>query len=187
VLTFGIAPVVLVYAWGFEFIRPEHNTLTNVSILILFMYLLCGTFRLARFNLQSSKSAEILTSKSKKDFVGLPIPAAAGVIAAMIHFHPERMKGRTDSEDLLIAWSLVALIGLLGFLMVSRIRYSSFKSVGTGRLPTYPVLLIAGIGMSIWLYSQWVLLLFAAGYLLYGLVGAIIRNTVLRNRQAASA
>jgi phosphatidylserine synthase len=75
---------------------------------------------------------------------------------------------------------MMMLIALLGILMVSTLRYTSFKNVGTGRRSFYVILLIAAIGMSIWLYSRHVLLALSVGYVSHGVVWYLI--TLLRPR-----
>jgi CDP-diacylglycerol--serine O-phosphatidyltransferase len=64
----------------------------------------------------------------------------------------------------------MALVAILGILMVSTLRYTSFKTVGTGRRNLYIVLLIAAVGMLMWLYSQYILLLIAALYVSHGVI-----------------
>jgi len=186
VLTFGIAPVALVYAWAFESIPSNQTGLHDLAVFALFMYLLCGTFRLARFNLQSTKP-QTEDSGPKKFFVGMPIPAGAGVIAAIVHFAPTPIQQLSGVDPSTVTWMLVGLMGLLGFLMVSRIRYTSFKSLGTGRLPIYPILLIAGFGMAVWLYSQYVLLILASVYLIHGILGALYRNLPFVKKSATQS
>lgn len=181
VLTFGIAPVVLIYGWAFESIPSSETGLHNLAVFALFMYLICGAFRLARFNLQSNKPPSE-EQGPRKYFVGMPIPAGAGVIAAIVHFSPTPLHESFGSSERVLIWLVVGLMALLGFLMVSTIRYSSFKSLGTGRLPIYPILLLVGFGMIVWLYSQYVLLILATVYLAHGLLGAAYRNLPFRNR-----
>ena len=81
VVTFGIAPTALLYAWSFGGIYNEGTFGHNLGIFLLFAYLMCGAFRLARFNLQAirpQKLEEGATKIDKKNFVGLPIPPAGG-------------------------------------------------------------------------------------------------------------
>ena len=73
------------------------------------------------------------------------------------------------------------LIAVLGVLMVSTLRYSSMKTVGTGRRNLYIVLLVAAIGMLMWLYSRYVLLILSVGYVSHGLVWYVISH--LRSRR----
>ena len=91
VLTFGIAPTVLMYSWAVGATLQEGSSLHAFGVFVLFMYLMCGTFRLARFNLQATRPRVLLegTPKvDKKNFVGLPIPPAAGLLAAIVYLHP---------------------------------------------------------------------------------------------------
>ncbi|HLM61668.1 MAG TPA: CDP-alcohol phosphatidyltransferase family protein, partial [Pyrinomonadaceae bacterium] len=91
VLTFGIAPTVLMYSWAIGATFDEANSLHSFGVFVLFMYLMCGTFRLARFNLQSTRPRVLIegTPKiDKKNFVGLPIPPAAGLLASIVYLHP---------------------------------------------------------------------------------------------------
>src|ERR687893_200779 len=91
VLTFGIAPAVLVYAWGYGATFPDGSPAHKFGWFISFMFLMCGAFRLARFNVQATRPRTLAAGSAKvdkKSFVGLPIPAAAGLLAAIIHFAP---------------------------------------------------------------------------------------------------
>jgi len=138
------------------------------------MYLMCGGFRLARFNVQATRPrilAEGTVKVDKKSFVGLPIPAAAAIIAAIIHFAPRSFAQYPPDSAKLYSILVMALVGTLGALMVSTIRYSSFKTVGTKRRSTRLVILVvAGLCTLIWLYSRYMLLLIAGVYALHGLV-----------------
>ncbi len=83
VLTFGIAPAVLAYAWGYGSALKEGTDLHKLGWFLSFMYLMCGVFRLARFNVQAARPrilAEGTPKLDKKNFIGLPIPAAAALI-----------------------------------------------------------------------------------------------------------
>jgi CDP-diacylglycerol--serine O-phosphatidyltransferase len=172
VLTFGIAPAVLAYAWGYGSVLRDGSDLHKLGWFLSFMYLMCGVFRLARFNVQAARPrilAEGTPKLDKKNFVGLPIPAAAALIAALIHFAPKPLIEYEPRAAILYSCLLMALIGCLSALMVSTLRYSSFKSVGTQRRSTRRViLLIASIGMLIWLFSRYVLLILMVIYVLYG-------------------
>lgn len=183
VLTFGIAPAVIVYAWGYGSALEEGSDLHKLGWFISFMYLMCGAFRLARFNVQSSRPrvlAEGTPKVDKKNFVGLPIPAAAGLIAAIVHFSPRPLLYYELNQRNIYSGLLIGLVGCLSALMVSTIRYSSFKSVGTRRRSTrVMILLMASFVMLIWLYSRYVLLALMMAYVLHGIVlrvGAIFRR-----------
>lgn len=173
VLTFGIAPVVLMYSWGIGATFEESNALHNLGVFCLFVYLMCGVLRLARFNIQATRPRVLKegTPKiDKKHFVGLPIPPSAGLLAALVHFAPLPLI--FYGEGLARFYSIIILILVcgLGFLMVSTIRYTSFKNVGMGRKNLYLILILGIIGMLFWLYSQYVLFILAAGYVSHGLL-----------------
>ncbi|MGH9902560.1 MAG: CDP-alcohol phosphatidyltransferase family protein, partial [Pyrinomonadaceae bacterium] len=139
VLTFGIAPAVLAYAWGYGAALPDGSNLHKLGWFLSFVFLMCGAFRLARFNVQATRPrplAEGTTKVDKKSFVGLPIPMAGGLIAALIHFSPDPLvPARFGSQELAGLYSglLMLLVAALSALMVSTIRYSSFKAIGAGR------------------------------------------------------
>jgi CDP-diacylglycerol--serine O-phosphatidyltransferase len=174
VVTFGIAPTVLAYCWGYGSALTDGTNGHKLGWFISFMYLMCGAFRLARFNVQATRPrvlAEGATKTDKKSFVGLPIPAAAAILAAIVHFSPRPLVSYPEASSIWYSGLLIALVGVLGALMVSSIRYSSFKTVGTKRRSTRMViLLVAALGMLIWLYSRYMLLLLAVIYATHGLL-----------------
>ena len=177
VLTFGIAPTIMAYSWAVGASFPENSPAHNIGLFILFMYLMCGTFRLARFNLQAMRPRVLMEGApkvDKKSFVGLPIPLAAGLIASIVHFTPYPLSFYGESMARFYTVLLLILLAGLGLLMVSTIRYTSFKNVGTGRRSIYLILVIAAVGMLIWLYSQYVLLIITTAYVAHGLIGYLI-------------
>ena len=109
IVTFGVAPALLSYAA----ISPNFGRL---AWLIPFFYLVCGATRLARFNVQTH-------GRESRYFVGLPTPAAAGSVGALILFSHNR------SIESLMGGPLLAALMLVGVLMVSTFRYPSFKSL----------------------------------------------------------
>jgi len=174
VLTFGIAPAVLAYAWGYGAAFPDGSQAQKLGWFVSFMFLICGALRLARFNVQATRPRPLLegTAKvDKKNFVGLPIPAAAGLIASIVHFAPTPLKAYEGELASLYSGLIMGLIAVLGPLMVSTIRYSSFKGVGgTRRSTTRVILFVAAVGMLVWLYSRYTLLAIVSAYVLHGLV-----------------
>lgn len=183
VVTFGIAPAVLAYTWGYGSAFREGTDLHNLGWFLSFMFLMCGSFRLARFNVQATRPrvlAEGTPKVDKKNFVGLPIPAAAALIAAIVHFAPWPIAYYGAERAQLYGTLLMGLVGVLGALMVSSLRYSSFKSAGTTRRSTrMMILLIGAVGMLIWLYSRYVLLAIVTAYVLHGIlfrIGSIFRR-----------
>jgi len=163
VVTFGVAPSVLAYIWGLKSISPTlppyAKHVQQIGWIVSFAFLICGAMRLARFNIQSTRPPSPVGPSSKRYFVGMPIPAGAGMIAAIIHFAP----------DPLNAWVLGALwnilVGFLAFLMISTIRYPSFKHIDLrNRRSAINVYLLAMLVALIYLYSQLVLLILATTY-----------------------
>jgi CDP-diacylglycerol--serine O-phosphatidyltransferase len=106
----------------------------------------------------------------KKNFIGLPIPAAAGLIASIVHFAPQPIVLRGANLADLYNILLMILIGGLGLLMVSTLRYTSFKSAGAGKRSGYLILVIAAVGMLVWLYSRYVLLALGITYVSHGII-----------------
>ncbi len=123
-VSFGVAPALLAYAWGMY-------GLPRIGQLTAFLFVVCGVARLARFNVQRK-------AVDGRHFVGLPIPAAAGLVAALVLLLPQRLSDRLPSTLVAVGTALVAL------LMVSTFRYPSFKNVDlTARRSYRTVLLIA--------------------------------------------
>ena len=186
VLTFGIAPAVLAYAWGYGSALAEGGWAHKLGWFLSFMYLMCGAFRLARFNVQAARPrilAEGVAKVDKKNFIGLPIPPAAALIAAIIHFSPMPLLQYEPRYSHLYSGLMMALVGCLGALMVSTLRYSSFKTVGTRRgSARLAILLVAAAGMLIYLFSDYVLLILASFYVLHGLLLRL--GTLFRRRSA---
>jgi CDP-diacylglycerol--serine O-phosphatidyltransferase len=181
VITFGIAPSVLAFTWGILYIEswPDGGTqhyVTRAAYFIAFMYLLCGAARLARFNVQVNPVPKNPGKPDRKYFVGLPIPAAAGQIAAIVY----------AAGGMPIRWwwlSIVWLVltGLLASLMVSTWRYRSFKDLNLLR-PRSPisVVLIGAVIYLIYTNSQVALLFIASAYTISGIVvraGGVLRRT----------
>jgi CDP-diacylglycerol--serine O-phosphatidyltransferase len=184
VLSFGIAPALLVYTWGYG----QYSHLHKVGWAASFLYLICGALRLARFNVQARQPKPNLPPKNpkidKKSFVGMPIPAGAGLIAAVVHFAPTPMAykpahripalGPVVIDGQVYAVVLLVLVACLGFLMVSTIRYSSFKNAGAGNYhPRVLILMMALLVLAIWFYSQWSLLILSVIYVSHGVVGKL--------------
>jgi len=184
VISFGIAPAVLAYAWGMQFIDASigptaYRLIQGFGSFVAFMFLLCGSVRLARFNVQKNPVPKNPGRPNRKYFVGLPIPAGAAMVAAVVY--------AADSVPitywpLTIAW--LALLALLSFLMVSTWRYYSFKDINLLR-PRSPltVILVGSLIFLIWNYSQAVLLIIPAAYVVSGIairIGGIVRRHLRR-------
>ncbi len=129
VITFGVAPSVLAFTWGFRMlpamVNPAHrHQIVQLGAFVCFLFLLCGASRLARFNISTDPVPKNPGRPGRKYFVGMPIPAAAGVIVAVIHF----FRGIPISIWW-VALIWMALVGLIGFLMVSTWRFWSGKEI----------------------------------------------------------
>lgn len=165
VITFGVAPAFLAYSWGVRAVQEIYGTqlvhyLGRAGWIVTFAYVICGAARLARFNIDTGKAAS-----DRRYFVGLPIPAAAGVIAALVHW----AKYPVNDWGYGLAW--LAILAMLAFLMVSRIRYYSFKSLDLRRRRPYATIIV--IGIIVWAiaaYSEPVLLVIALTYALSGII-----------------
>ena len=172
VLTFGIAPAVLTYAWSYGSTFADGSPQHKLGWFVSFMFLICGAFRLARFNVQAMRPRPLKegTAKlDKKSFVGLPIPAAAGLLVAIIHFSPQPLFTQGPQSSIVYSSLMMVLVAVLGGLMVSTFRYSSFKTVGgTARSTRLAMLFVAAVGMLLWLFSDYVLLTIWTTYVLHG-------------------
>jgi CDP-diacylglycerol---serine O-phosphatidyltransferase len=162
VITFGVAPAFLAYSWGVQAVHPAyaHNLIfyiQKVGWVVGFAFLICGATRLARFNIDRGATGD------RKYFVGLPIPAGAGVVAAVVHWAKEPI----ESAALSILW--VAIVAVTAYLMVSRVRYFSFKTVDLRKKHSYVFIIVLGLIIwAIWAYSEPVLLGLAFVYFLSG-------------------
>ncbi len=121
IVSFGMAPALLVM----DIVLSSFDN--RLGWTIAFIYLLCGAMRLARFNCLSQMAEENPDSAKSRDFVGFPIPAAAGLIASLTIFILWLNEGQKDIG----AWRYVlpALMLLLSFMMLSEFRYPSFKAI----------------------------------------------------------
>ena len=176
VVTFGVAPAVLAFVWGYGSTLPEDTDLHRLAFFLSFMYLICGAFRLARFNVQASRPrvlAEGTIKVDKKSFVGLPIPVAGGLIAALVHFSPWPLLYFGAERARIYSLLLMVLVGFLSFLMVSTLRFSSFKTVGTRRGSMRPIIFALSVLLLIFLFSRYVLLAIVVSYVLYGLLSRV--------------
>ena len=191
VLTFGIAPTALLYSWAIAPAFAENTVGHNVGVFLLFVYLMCGAFRLARFNLQATRPRVLIEGAvkvDKKSFVGLPIPPAGGLVAALVHFAPLPLNAYGERAAQFYGYALLALVVVLSILMVSTIRYSSMKSATMkGRKGFALVLIIAAIGMSVWFYSRYALFAIAAIYVAHGVIWWVARSVNSRLRTTAKA
>ncbi|MEW6209532.1 MAG: CDP-diacylglycerol--serine O-phosphatidyltransferase [Acidobacteriota bacterium] len=196
VLSFGIAPALLAFSWGYGQVGGLHKLGWAAS----FIFVICGALRLARFNVQARSPNPNLPPKNPKDkkaFVGMPIPAGASLVAAIVHFTPTPIAYKRGFEvsafgqqvtidGMEYGVALLALMFCLAMLMVSTIRYSSLKNIGsTNYHPRVLILVIALMVMLVWFYSQWALLVMAVFYSSHGVILKLW--AMIRPRRAEAA
>lgn len=174
VITFGVAPSILAFAWGFRSLPLDLNhdyrvKLVQFGAFVCFLFLLCGASRLARFNISENPIPKNPGRPGRKYFVGMPIPAAAGLIAAVVHGF---IGLPIFTWWLSIVWGI--LVAFVGFLMISSWRFWSGKEINlTGRQPFRWIVLL---GLSIYLlvfFSREVLLVLAFVYMFSGVLARL--------------
>jgi CDP-diacylglycerol--serine O-phosphatidyltransferase len=172
VIAFGVAPALLAWMWGFRLLdlsgfRPN---LAQLGLIFTFCFLMAGAARLARFNIQKNPEPSNPGRPGRKYFVGMPIPAGAGIISAVVHF--------SDGQPLLYWWEGVgwgALVLVTSFLMISTWRFYSFKDIDLrSRHPFQFIVLFGGLIALIWFFSEYVLLVLALGYMCSGLIARFV-------------
>jgi CDP-diacylglycerol--serine O-phosphatidyltransferase len=170
IVAFGVAPAVLAYVWGVRAVMEPSGTPQVTQIIhampwiLTFLYVICGAARLARFNIDTVKP-----TSDRRFFVGMPIPAAAGFVAAVVHFH----KSPLTEWRFSLAWLIV--VGILGFLMISRMRYYSFKVLDLRKRWSYLGIIVIGLAIGlVWIFSQPILLTVASTYALSGIILRIV-------------
>lgn len=180
VISFGIAPAVLAFVWGFYFLDPAvtgemRNYLNQAGYFSIFLFVVCGAARLARFNITTNPVPANPGHPGKKYFVGLPIPAAAGVVAAIVY---------AENSEPLRWWPMVAawitLNVVLALLMISNWRYRSFKDFNLLSPRSFKsVVLTCMFFYLLWNFSKPFLLVLAVVYTGSGIVvriGGLIRR-----------
>jgi CDP-diacylglycerol--serine O-phosphatidyltransferase len=162
VISFGVAPAVLSFGWGL-------SSLGRLGWAAGFLFVTAAAMRLARFNIQSAAGGD------KRYFVGMPSPAAAAIPAASVYAYPA---GIFDRDQALLALAMVLIPAML---MVSTIRFRSFKTIDLQIRRPYTVLFLIAVGiMLIATHAQIVLLAMAYTYLLSAFIGMAIHR--LRHR-----
>ena len=185
VITFGMAPALLAYIWGFRKLSPAihpemMSAVLDLGVVVCFVFLICGACRLARFNVTVNPQPRNPGRPGSKFFVGMPIPAGAGVIASVVHFE----RGNPiDDPRIAIVW--LALILATGFLMVSSWRFWSGKEITSGgRVPFQVVVFLGLCIVLIALFSRWALILIALGHLVSGVVARLAYSFNRRRHHA---
>jgi CDP-diacylglycerol--serine O-phosphatidyltransferase len=157
VVSFGVAPAILVFAWGLE-------PLGRLGWAIGFLYVTAAALRLARFNVQPG-------STDKRYFLGMPSPASAGVLASTVFAWPD---GLPIPQAPMVA---LAMVLVPAFMMVSSIRFRSFGALTLKpRRSSLVLLQFAVLIAAIVVQPQSVLFIMAYSYLASGLIGLALRR-----------
>ena len=172
VITFGVAPALLAWMWGFHLLpatgmSPDLQlNITQLGSIACFAFLMAGASRLARFNIAKNPQPSNPGHPGKKYFVGMPIPAGAGVIAAIVHY-----SAGTPITSWWTAMSWLLMVVVIGYLMVSTWRFYSFKDIDfRSRRPFRLIVLIAVLIASIWYFSRPALFAIAILYMASGVL-----------------
>jgi len=168
-VAFGLAPAIIAYQWAL-------SELGNVGLTIAFIYVACAALRLARFNTQ-------IGIVDKRWFIGLASPAAAGLVAGMVWaiwaFSDEGVGGADLPFAVIILFAI--LVALAGLLMVSNIKYYSFKDLDLkGRVPFVAILIVVLVFAVVFSDPPRILLLM---FLVYAASGPVQYMLRLRKRQ----
>src|SRR5687767_4778319 len=167
VVSFGVAPAVLSFAWGLQ-------PLGRIGWAAGFLFVAAAAVRLARFNIQSA------SHQDKRYFVGMPSPPAAGVPAATVFAFPQGLTGPWEAA------AVLAMVIVPALLMVSTVRFRSFKTIDLQSRRSYPVLFLLALGLAaLAARPEEVLLIAAYSYLASAFIG--MAWTRLRRRSAPSA
>jgi len=174
-ISFGVAPAFLVHRVVLKDVVPGHP---EVGWFIASIYLLCGAFRLARFNCLT-----LMREDSSKDFQGFPIPSAAGLVVSLTLF----MMWWNEKDFATGNWRycLPVLMLFLSWMMVSNVRYPSFKTLDLRARRTFPKTLVAILCLgSIVIFGKKVLVfvlpVFFTAYLIYGFIRPRISRKMRR-------
>ena len=155
VISFGMAPALLSFMWGLQ-------PLGRIGWAASFLFVAAAAVRLARFNIQSG-------SQDKRYFVGMPSPAAAAVPAATVFAYPVGFQYPVH------AVAVLAMVVVPAMLMVSTIRFRSFKTFDLQSRRSYPVLILFAVGLALLAAQPEILLVaLAYGYLASALVGMVL-------------
>jgi CDP-diacylglycerol--serine O-phosphatidyltransferase len=175
VISFGAAPALLVYKWA---LAP----MGFLGLFLSFSFAACGALRLARFNVLAARGDKA----SHRFFTGLPIPLAAGALVSVIIAHYRHFGAPTEPATHV---PIAIGVALLSFLMVSTVRYRTFKETRlTPRsFATFGFVLAAGVVIGLATRASFVLLVYAGAYILLGLVESIFfRHTIEKSALPAS-
>ncbi len=188
VITFGVAPSILAYIWGFRMLPVSNHPalrdqILHFGVFVCFIFLICGASRLARFNIAVNPQPRNPGRVDRKYFVGMPIPAGAGVLASVVHCFDG---SPVNNPWIALVWLFLILI--TGFLMVSTWRFWSGKELNLGsRHPFQLVAVIALFGAVIVRFSEYALISIALGYLVSGVLARLAYSWERSRRQTLSS
>jgi len=178
VISFGAAPAVLAFAWGLD-------GQGRVGWAAGFIFMSAAAMRLARFNIQTSVQVD------KRYFVGMPTPAAAGIVAATIFAAPTLPEGHQLFPVFPLDYRAIAAVAVMlvpAALMVSTIKYRSFKTINFGYGPSYlPLLLFIVFIAFVAAKPKITFLILAYTYLVAGFVELIIARVRARRDERRAA
>jgi CDP-diacylglycerol--serine O-phosphatidyltransferase len=165
VMSFGLAPALLVYRWAL-------SDLEWVGIFGSFVYVACGTIRLARFNVLATGSSGAPKAPSKY-ILGLPIPAAAGILISLVVANQHSLDGRIQGSSTL----MLIVMGFLAFFMVSTVRFRSFKDLRLSkRLVALLIVALASTIYIAWIYHvSFALMWLLASYIFIAVIESLMR------------
>jgi len=166
-VSFGVAPALLVYEWSL-------SDLGRIGWLAAFIYLTCAALRLARFNTQ-------VATADKRYFQGLPSPAAAGVIASMIWLKFWNFEYFDIGVVSFSYYIGIAITIICGLLMVSNVRYYSFKEFDAKNKASFRFLLLTVLSFILLLYNPKIVLF--TGFFIYLLSGPFITTIGLNKKR----
>jgi CDP-diacylglycerol--serine O-phosphatidyltransferase len=174
VIAFGVAPAVLAWIWGFHALPMDGDLglrlrVVQLGAIATFVYLLAGASRLARFNIQVNPQPCNPGPPNRKYFVGMPIPAGAGAVAAMVHL----VQGKPlQAWWLSLGWAI--FVFAISFLMVSTWRFLSLKGINLRQPQNFRWIIILGAMVTlIFFFSEYVLFALALLYIFSGVVARL--------------
>jgi CDP-diacylglycerol--serine O-phosphatidyltransferase len=176
-ITFGAAPAMMVYKWGM-------NHLGVWGIVVAYLYVAAGAMRLARFNTLTTGDIKEKPKNPGKYMLGLPIPAAAGVLVSLVIVHY-----KVGSNQVYTQGAIAALVVVLSYLMVSRVRFRSFKDVRLTRKTLGVVFLIVLVSAIIImkLRASFIFVSMTSAYLALGLTEEVILFAAEQRRKRREA
>ncbi len=173
VVSFGIAPAMLL-ARAVLFDLPGNYIGWGIAVL----YFLCAALRLARFNCMAAAPKK---PNQSMDFVGLPVPMAAGAVVSTMYLVIDVTSHRDLVIPLPLQIMMAVIMAVVSLLMMSRVIYPSFKHVNFEKRGTITAILLAIVAVGLFITLPWIApaVIFLA-YLLYGLVVRPFLNRRMR-------